>query len=238
MVGKNVWPSFGPPPSHIREHGTLLLVHTAAMLLKVQNKESPPLSVVETLLKETSSFLERIKEEPMQKEILDAVQKLAFSTDAHYRKTDQDLTVIKSTVSNIRPSSSPTSLPSNLPGSRSYASMLQGSTSQTLLLPAKPTINKEQEIIVRLNDQNQKAILREIPTDTIMKDLNVRIESMGYHPIRAIKRLPSGDIAVLTINNDATDKLRNDHRWTSVLGSDARIVTRTYGIMINGVTGI
>ena len=94
------------------------------MLLKVQNKESPPLLVVETLLKETSSFLERIKEEPMQKEILDAVQKLAFSTDAHHRKAEQDLTVIKSTVNNIRPNSSSTSLPSNLPGSRSYASML------------------------------------------------------------------------------------------------------------------
>lgn len=235
MVGKNVWPSFGPPPPHIREHGTLLLVHTMAMLLKVWNKESPPLSVVETLLKETSSFLERIKEEPMQKEILDAVQKLAFSTDAHHRKAEQDLTVIKSTVNNIRPNSSSTSLPSNLPGSRSYASMLQGSTSQTLLLPAKPTINKEQEIIVRLNDQSQKATLKDVPTDTIMKVLNVCIESQGHRPIRAVKRLPSGDIAVLTINNDATDKLRSDNRWTSVLGNDARMVTRTYGIMINGV---
>ena len=70
MVGKNVWPLLGPLPSHIREHGTLLLVHTTAMLLKVQNKESPSLSVVETLLKEMSSFLERIKEEPMQKRSL------------------------------------------------------------------------------------------------------------------------------------------------------------------------
>ncbi|MCJ1349462.1 hypothetical protein MMC31_007702, partial [Peltigera leucophlebia] len=105
----------------------------------------------------------------------------------------------------------------------------------TLLLPAKPTINKEQEIIVRLNDQNRKATLKDVPTDTIMKDLNVRIESLGHYPIRAVKRLPSGDIAVLTINNDATDKLRSDNRWTSVLGNDARMVTRTYGIMINGV---
>ena len=169
----------GPLPSHIREHGTLLLVHTTAMLLKVQNIKSPPLSVVETLLKEMPSFLERIKEEPMQKEILDAVQKLAFSNNAHHQKADQDLTVIKSTVSNIRPSSPPT-LPSNLPGSRSYASMLQGSSSQALLLPAKPTINKEQEIIVRLNEKNQKAILNEVPTDIIRKDLNVRIESLGY----------------------------------------------------------
>ena len=212
MVGKNVWPSFGPPPSHIREHGTLLLVHTTTMLLKVQNKESPPLSVVETLLKEMSSFLERIKEEPMQKEILDAVQKLAFSTDTHYQKAEQDLTVIKSTVNNIRPNSSSTSLPSNLPGSRSYASMLQGSTSQTLLLPAKATINKKQEIIVRLNDQTQKATLKKVSIDIIMKDPNVCIESLGHHPIKAVKRLPSGDIAVLTINNDATDKLRSNNR--------------------------
>lgn len=113
--------------------------------------------------------------------------------------------------------------------------MLQGSTSQTLLLPAKPTINKKQEIIVRLNDQSQKAALKDVTTGTIMKDLNVRIESLGHYPIRAVKRLPSGDIAVLTVNNDTTDKLRSDNRWTSVLENDARMVTRTYGIMINGV---
>ena len=113
--------------------------------------------------------------------------------------------------------------------------MLQGSTPQALLLPAKPTINKEQEVIIRLNDQDQKAILLEVPTDTIMKDLNVRIESLEHHPIRAVKRVHSSDIAVLTINNNATDKLRNENRWTSVLGSDARMVIRTCGIMINGV---
>lgn len=113
--------------------------------------------------------------------------------------------------------------------------MLQASNPQTTLLPTKPTINKEQKIIVRLNNKNQKAILKEVPTNTIKKDLNVRIESLGYHRIRAVKRLSSGDIAVLTINNNATKKLRNNNRWTSVLGNDAWMVTRTYDIMINGV---
>lgn len=166
MMGKNVWPSLGPLPSHILQHSILLLVHITAMLLKVHNKESPLLSVVETLLKEMSSFLERMKEEPMRKEILDEVQKLAFSSNAHHHEVDQDLTIIKSRVSNIRPYF-PFTLPSNLPGSRSYASMLQTNNSQTTLLSTKLTINKEQEIIVRLNDQNQKAILNEVPTDTI-----------------------------------------------------------------------
>ena len=88
----------------------------------------------------------------MQKEILDTVQKLAFSTNAHHRKAKQDFTVIKLTVNNIRPNSSSISFSSNSPGSRSFASMLQGNTLQTFLLPANATINKKQEIIVHLND--------------------------------------------------------------------------------------
>ena len=32
MVGRNVWPSFGPPASHIREQGTLLLVHVEIVM--------------------------------------------------------------------------------------------------------------------------------------------------------------------------------------------------------------
>ena len=142
--------------------------------------------------------------------------------------------VIKSTV-NICPSFSSTSSSSNLPDSKNYASMLQESTSQTLFLLTKPTINKEQEIIVCLNDQNQKTIFREVSINTIMKNLNVCIESLEYHLIRAIKQLPSGDIGVLTLNNDATNKLCNDYRWMSVLGSDVQIVIRTYGIMINEI---
>lgn len=204
------------------------------MLLKVQNKKSLPLSVVETLLEEMSSFLERMREEFMQKEILDAVQKLAFSSNTYHRKIDQDLTVIQSNVSNIRPNSPPT-LPSILSDSRSYASMLQANNPQTTLLPTKPTINKEQKIIVHLNNQNQKAILKEVPTNTIKKDLNVWIKSLRYHQIRVVKRFSSGDIAVLTINNNAIKKLHNNNRWTSVLENDGWMVTRTYDIMINGV---
>lgn len=77
--------------------------------------------------------------------------------------------VIKSTVNNICFNFVSISLPSNLLSSRNYASMLQKNTLQTLLLPAKPPINKEQEIIIRLNDQSQKTILKDIPTNTIMK---------------------------------------------------------------------
>ena len=68
-----------------------------------------------------------------------------------------------------------------------------------------------------------------------MKNFNICIESLEYPPIRAVKCLPSGDIAVLTINNDATDKSRSNNRWASVLRNDVRVITCTYDIMINGV---
>ncbi len=102
--------------------------------------------------------------------------------------------------------------------------------------PFRPTINKDQEIVVRLNSSEQKAILKDVSTDVILKDLNTCIDKMGGHcALRAIKRLPSGDFAVLTINNEEAEKLQSNTQWAGALESNARMVTRTYGIMINGV---
>lgn len=97
-------------------------------------------------------------------------------------------------------------------------------------------INKDQEIVVCLNNSEQKAIFKDISTDVILKDLNTYINKMGGHcALRAIKRLPSGDFAVLTINNPEAEKLRSNTQWAGALRSNARVVTRIYGIMINGV---
>lgn len=79
MVGKSVWPALGPLPQDLREHGTLLLLHTTSVLSRVQNQENPPLATTETLLNDVTAYLEKAKEEPRQKEILEAVQKISFN---------------------------------------------------------------------------------------------------------------------------------------------------------------
>lgn len=87
-----------------------------------------------------------------------------------------------------------------------------------------------------LTTQSKKAILRDVSTDVILKDLNTCIEKMGArHTLRAIKRLPSGDFAVSTVNNKEAEKLRSNTQWAKALRSNARVVTRIYEIMINGV---
>lgn len=59
---------------------------------------------------------------------------------------------------------------------------------------------------------------------------------MGAHCIlKAIKKLPSENFAVLTINNKEVKKLQSNTQWTKALESNIKVVTWTYGIMINGV---
>ncbi len=79
MVGKPAWPVFGPLPPDIHEHGTLLLLYTNNILFQVQNKENPPIRTMETLLKDIIAFLEKAREEPRQKEILEEVRKAFFN---------------------------------------------------------------------------------------------------------------------------------------------------------------
>lgn len=101
--------------------------------------------------------------------------------------------------------------------------------------PTQLTINKDLKIVVHFNNSERKAILKDVSTDIILKDLNTRIESMGYRILRTVKRLLSGDFAILTVNNEEVENLRNNSHWAGVLGGNARVITRTYSIMINGV---
>ena len=77
-------------------------------------------------------------------------------------------------------------------------------------IPPRPNINKGQEIFIRLNNAEQKAILKDVCIDIILKDPNTRIEMMGHRALRASKCLPSGDLAALTVNNEEAEKLRGN----------------------------
>lgn len=215
MMGKPAWPVLGLSPPNIREHGTLLLLHLNSMLSRVQNKENPPLSIVETLLKDTIAYLEKAKEEPKQIEILEAIQKMSLNALQHHQRTEENFTIVKSSISNAHIFQPQSSKSPNTTGTKTYASLLHNLHSPQSIPPnpTRPTINKDLEIVVRLNSSEQKAILKDVSTDIILKDLNTRIESMGYRTLRAVKRLPSGDFAVLTINNEEAEKLRNNSHW-------------------------
>lgn len=237
-MGKPTWPVFGPLSPDILEHGTLLLLHTNNILSRFQNKENPPTGTTEMLLKDIIAYLEKVREEPRQKEILEKVQKMSFNATQHQQRMEENFIIVKSSISNIFSAQVQTSKPPDATGVKTYASLFHHLHSPNLVPsnPLCPTINKDQEIVVRINNSEQKAILKDVSMDVILKNLNTCIDKMGgYCALRVIKRLPSGDFAVLTINNKEGEKLWSNTQWAGVLGSNARVVTRTYGIMINGV---
>lgn len=142
----------------------------------------------------------------------------------------KNFTIIRSSISNIFFAQAQASKPLDATDVKTYASLLHHLHFPNLV-PSNllyPTINKDQGIVVRLNSSEQKAILKDVSTDIILKDLNTCIDKMGWHrTLKAIKRLPSGDFALLTINNEEAEKLRSNTQWAEALGSKARVVPRT-----------
>lgn len=183
-----------------------------------------------------SIYLQKAQEEPMQREILEAVQKISFNTTQHHHRVDKNFTIVKASIENQSMPLSSSSHFGNAIKPRSYTSLLQEiSPTATSSIPPKPVINKDLEIVVRLNSPEQKIALKDVSTDVILQNLNTRIGKMGQPPVRAIKRLPSGDFAILTVGSKEAEKLQTENGWTEILGKNARIVTKTYGLMINGV---
>jgi len=77
----------------------------------------------------------------------------------------------------------------------------------------KSTINKNIEIIVRLNDSEQKQVMQKTSSQDIVENINTRILQLEatIKNIRAIKKLLNEDIVVHTINEEKTNKLKNNN---------------------------
>lgn len=54
-------------------------------------------------------------------------------------------------------------------------------------------------------------------------------------PIRAIRRLPSGDIAIISANEEERKKLLSNQHWMKALGQHAAEAARRYGILVTSV---
>ena len=99
----------------------------------------------------------------------------------HQQRMEENFTIVKSSISNTFSAQTQASKPPDATGVKTYASLLHHlhSPNPVPSNPLRPTINKDQEIVVRLNNSEQKAILKEVSTDVILKDLNTCIDKMG-----------------------------------------------------------
>ena len=106
---------------------------------------------------------------------------------------EKNFAIVKSFISNAQVPHIQSSKSSDTISIKIYASLLHHLHSFNPLPSILPrlTINKDQEIVVCFNISEQKATLPDVFTDVILKDLNIRMESIWYRNLRAVKRLLS-----------------------------------------------
>ena len=85
-------------------------------------------------------------------------------------------------------------------------------TASAAVSASKLFINKNIEIIVRLNDSNAKQKLKNQDAQQIANKVNEFIEKVNSSAknIRAVKKLFSGDIVIHTIDKEEATKLRDN----------------------------
>lgn len=229
MGGRDNWPSLSQNGGSINEQGTFLLVNTRKCLEKVRNKEKPSQEIIEAWLHAYVSYLEQTKNQPTHGEVMDAIDKMSSKLSRGQDKTEEGIAAIKSSINeaNTRNVTAP-----NKAG-KSWASV----AATPAPISPKPAANKETEIIVRLNDKDKKQEMKQLEVNRIAADINTAIASkeITNKNIRAVKKLPSGDLAIHTVNAAEADKLRENSGWTAVLGARAKAMIHTYAVMVSGV---
>ena len=230
MVGRAKWPSMGQKSENIREHGTQLLVNTKAMLTSVKNKDTVPNETAEAMLQDVIEYLERAKE-AKQTEIMQAIDHLAMQTTRNHEALNENTIAIRNTITDL---SSSLSSPTSLKNGRQWSSLFTANTKTPV---PKPEINKSHEVIVRLYDSGKKQEIQKTITQDIIKDINASLTATETTStaIRAVKKLPSGDLAIHTINEEEATKLRHNSGWVRILGKQAKQVIQTYAVMIPGI---
>lgn len=210
----------------------MLLVETKAMLVRVLKKDNPPIATTEQWLHAVIDYLEQTKNQTNQIEILEAIDKLTAKVSRNHENIEENTTVIRKTITDL--SSHTSSSPFNTSLSpKSWSSI----AAQPAKPAPKPAINKDTEVIVRLNDKDKKEELRKQDTKAIIQQVNEKIKEFDIttKEIRAIKQLQSGDIAIHTVNAEEANKLRDNSAWTTVMGPKARTAIQTHAVMISGV---
>ena len=93
---------------------------------------------------------------------------------------------------------------------------------------------KDHEIVVKLGPDMVNA-MRGMTEDELLKQFNdgaIRNEIDDIN-IRAINKLPSGDLAIQTRNAEETKRLKENKVWVkSLYHDDARVISKTYPVMV------
>lgn len=186
----------------------------------------PPVDVLLTHLEAIGDTLVRLRNHSPERDILQEVHTLKEIVKKNFASIDDKFTILNhtSTVTSTLPT------PTQAATKPTYASMLKNT------LPSPPTTTiKKHEIIVKLNDKEMSSNIQKKSVQDITDSINTATQQTLDITIREAKQLRSGDIAIQAGSELDVAKLRGSTEWLAELGSNAKVVRQTFGIIAFGV---
>ena len=192
-------------------------------------------------LEVVASFATNVIREPGAQRTLEEVKSIARSVDERTIHMEETLTLVKNRPIQKTPVAAPVgSTP------RSYASVAAvpgaitaGATSQGgMLLPNHIAAIQHRHFIIKMGDKAQSDANKKTDPQLLASKVNQSLKTLKItnKDIGAVKVLPcTGDIQIITVNEEEADKLRRHMEWVKSLGKHASEKRPTYGILVKGV---
>lgn len=236
MANRAKWPQLGVQPQNLNEHATQLIAEATALLaLEKGQRQKLPDQIFESFINSVLTYARKTREQPSSHEILDKLNQLHHLTKS---TLTEDITLIKNAVSHtaIQPSAR---IPTWAEKVRSGGPPSHPPTPPTSL--STTASSKEREVIVKLDSPESAALLRQKTPEELRRTINEALQQQWPNSnqttqIVAARQLKSGDIAIHTANTaDAKLLKENPSAWLPSLGSRARVLKPTYGVLVHGV---
>jgi hypothetical protein len=223
------------PLNHLEHAAQIIAEATALLELDNTKRAKLPAQSLEAFLNSVITLAKKTREQPSAQEILGKLNSL--------QPIVEDITLIKNAVNNVLASHAPIA-PNAATRIASWADVVRSGTPSYPSTPnsrASTTASvKDRETVVKL-DANSAAVLRKISPEDLRKRVNdalgSRINLLGKAPrVIAAKQLKSGDVVLHTATTAEADTLKStEEERVKVLGTTARVIKPTYGVVIHGL---
>lgn len=211
------------PDSQSRENAlervTQLGDHTARMLSELNAGNSPSITAMIDLLQRVARFCDDTKAEKRVQEDNSDVMAAILSITHLVKEQSSDIKAIKNC-----------SLKPRAENTMSYRDALTRSPPSK----SEPAPFKANEVIVKINDQSSSDSLRLTKEADLVGLINdtLKKKNISNINVRAVQKLKSGDLAVQTLNQEETQKLKNNSKWTEIFSKQAKTVAKQYPVLV------
>ena len=232
MPPKAMWPQLGKVAHKCDEHSTLILTEVNE-LLQLTGTRTNSIEYYKPFLESIRAYVQKTREQPSPDDIVTELRQGFHKLEA----VDTKITLIKNVTDQIQAPKSITQ------AAKTWAHVAAGTpfTPGSTIAPFRPTATtsfRNREVIVKLTDPVTISALRKTSDSQLKQKVIDAIQSHGgYEPslIAATHQLKSGDIMVYTKDAEVAKTLQHQAAWATACGGGAKIVERTFGVLIHGV---